>query len=146
MTPLEAETARLAVLFRAAGADPVAPSVLQPAGTLLDLYGEDIRARAYTTRDPARGELMLRPDFTVPVIEHHLATGRAAGRYTYSGPVFRMQEAPEPRPVGVSPGRDRMLRHRGGRGGKDRGRGDRADRRRARHAGDWCWRWAIPGC
>jgi ATP phosphoribosyltransferase regulatory subunit len=98
MTPLEAETARLAVLFRAAGADPVAPSVLQPAGTLLDLYGEDIRARAYTTRDPARGELMLRPDFTVPVIEHHLATGRAAGRYTYSGPVFRMQEAPEPRP------------------------------------------------
>jgi ATP phosphoribosyltransferase regulatory subunit len=98
MTPVEAETARLSALFRAAGAEPVAPAILQPAGTLLDLYGEDIRARAYVTRDPARGEMMLRPDFTVPVIEHHLASGRAAARYSYAGPVFRMQEAPEPRP------------------------------------------------
>jgi len=30
--------------------------ILQPAGTLLDLYGEDIRARAFTTQDPLRGE------------------------------------------------------------------------------------------
>jgi len=39
-----AEAARLRALFEAAGAVPVEADVLQPADTLLDLYGEDIRA------------------------------------------------------------------------------------------------------
>ena len=89
---VRAEAARLSAAFAATGAETVEADLLQPAGTLLDLYGEDIRARAYTTRDPLRGELMLRPDFTVPVVQMHMANGAASARYTYAGPVFRMQE------------------------------------------------------
>lgn len=78
--------------FAAAGAQVVEPSVLLPADVLLDLYGEDIRARAYTTGDPLRGEQMLRPDFTVPVVQMHLAGPAGAARYTYAGEVFRRQD------------------------------------------------------
>ncbi len=84
--------------FTAAGAIPVETAILQPADTLLDLYGEDIRARAYVTADPLRGELMLRPDFTVPVAQMHMATGAGEARYTYAGEVFRRQETDEARP------------------------------------------------
>ena len=66
---------------------------LQPADQLLDLYGEDIRSRAYVTRDPVRGELMLRPDFTVPVASYHMQHGPPSARYCYGGPVFRRQPA-----------------------------------------------------
>ena len=59
---------------------------------MLDLYGEDIRARAYVTSDALRGEQMLRPDFTVPVVEMHMAHGAEPARYTYAGEVFRRQE------------------------------------------------------
>ena len=56
--------AGIETLFQQAGAATVQAAILQPAETLLDLYGEDIRARAYVTSDPLRGEQMLRPDFT----------------------------------------------------------------------------------
>ena len=69
MTNLRAEAERLFRLFQEAGAIPVETDILQPAETLLDLYGEDMRARAYVTHDPLRGDLMLRPDFTVPVVQ-----------------------------------------------------------------------------
>ena len=72
--------------------------ILQPAGTLLDLYGEDIRARAFTTQDPLRGEQMLRPDFTVPIVQRHMAYGAEPARYTYLGKVFRKQEDDTGRP------------------------------------------------
>ena len=94
----EAEQARIAALFVQAGAVMVDPPILQPADTLLDLYGEDIRARAYTTRDPLAGELMLRPDFTVPVVQTHIANGAQPARYAYSGKVFRTQEMGTERP------------------------------------------------
>ncbi|MEM1129191.1 MAG: ATP phosphoribosyltransferase regulatory subunit [Pseudomonadota bacterium] len=93
------EAARLMAFFVAAGAEPVEAAMLQPAGTLLDLYGEDIRARAYVTTDPIRGELMLRPDFTVPVILQHIEAGAADARYTYAGEVFRKQEDDPHRPT-----------------------------------------------
>ncbi|MDX5411902.1 MAG: ATP phosphoribosyltransferase regulatory subunit [Rhodobacterales bacterium] len=86
------EALRLRALFEAAGAQVVDPPVLQPADTLLDLYGEDIRARAYVTSDAVRGEQMLRPDFTVPVVQMHMAHGAEPARYTYAGEVFRRQE------------------------------------------------------
>lgn len=84
--------------FAATGAVTVDAAILQPAETLLDLYGEDIRARAYTTQDPLRGELMLRPDFTLPVVQWHMANGAEPARYTYAGPVFRRQEDNPDRP------------------------------------------------
>ncbi|WFE73418.1 ATP phosphoribosyltransferase regulatory subunit [Roseinatronobacter sp. S2] len=75
-----------------AGAQLVTADILQPAETLLDLYGEDIRARAYVTHDPALGEMMLRPDFTVPVVQAHMQGGAEPARYCYAGPVFRKQD------------------------------------------------------
>ena len=84
--------------FRAAGAQEVAPDLLLPAETLLDLYGEDIRARAYVTQDPIRGEMMLRPDFTVPVVQMHMQNGAEPARYCYLGEVFRKQDQGETQP------------------------------------------------
>ncbi len=89
---IRAEAERLYAAFLAAGAQPVETDILQPAETLLDLYGEDIRARAYVTADPLHGEMMLRPDFTVPVVQAHMAGGADPARYAYMGEVFRRQE------------------------------------------------------
>jgi ATP phosphoribosyltransferase regulatory subunit len=86
------EAMRLRALFEVTGAQVVDPPILQPADILLDLYGEDIRARAYVTSDAVRGEQMLRPDFTVPVVQMHMAHGAEPARYTYAGEVFRRQE------------------------------------------------------
>ncbi len=95
---IRAEAARLQAQLAGAvgGAQAIEADILQPAETLLDLYGEDIRARAYVTADPVRGERMLRPDFTVPVVQMHMASGAEPARYTYAGEVFRRQESPEP--------------------------------------------------
>ena len=96
---IRTEAARIAEGFGARGAVPFETGVLQPAGPLLDLYGEDIRARAYVTRDPHRGEMMLRPDFTLPLMRHHMAgIAPAPARYAYAGEVFRRQEDDPDRP------------------------------------------------
>ena len=97
MTP-DAERARILAAFQSAGAEVVDLPVLQSAETLLDLYGEDIRGRAYTTRDPLAGELMMRPDFTVPVVEMHVQRPSGEARYAYAGKVFRVQELNVSRP------------------------------------------------
>lgn len=89
---IRARAAELRAMFEEAGASPVETSLLQPAEVLLDLYGEDIRARAYVTSDALRGEQMLRPDFTVPVVQMHMDHGAEPARYTYAGEVFRRQE------------------------------------------------------
>ena len=91
---VRAEALRIRAAFEAAGAEPFEADILQPAGPLLDLYGEDIRARAYVTADPLLGERMLRPDFTVAVARAHLSRGTDAARYAYAGEVFRRQETP----------------------------------------------------
>lgn len=92
-----AEAQRLLAAFEAAGAVPVEAAILQPASTLLDLYGEDIRSRAYVTSDPLRGEMMLRPDFTLPIVQMHMESRADPARYTYAGAVFRKQEHDESR-------------------------------------------------
>lgn len=84
--------AEVSQAFSAAGAVAVEAEALQPAEVLLDLYGEDIRGRAYVTDDPVNGEQMLRPDFTVPVVQMHMLDGAEPARYTYNGPVWRKQE------------------------------------------------------
>lgn len=78
--------------FVADGAARFEADILLPAEVLLDLYGEDIRARAYVTTDPERGEMMLRPDFTVPVVQYHMKGDGFPASYTYFGEVFRKQE------------------------------------------------------
>jgi ATP phosphoribosyltransferase regulatory subunit len=95
---IRAEAEALLATFTATGAKPVEADLLLPADTLLDLYGEDIRARAYTTHDPDRGEMVLRPDFTVPVVQMHMQSGATPARYTYLGEVFRKQPVGSDRP------------------------------------------------
>lgn len=96
-TAIRAEAERLFAALLATGAQPVEADLLLPAETLLDLYGEDIRARAYVTHDPVRGEMMLRPDFTVPVVQAHMTHGAEPARYCYMGEVFRQQVHSGPR-------------------------------------------------
>ncbi len=90
--PVAAEADRLFSYFQSAGAHRIDADILLPAETLLDLYGEDIRARAYVTHDPVRGEMMLRPDFTLPVVLAHMQGGADPARYCYKGEVFRKQD------------------------------------------------------
>lgn len=101
MIPKSAKQAvgqRLLDRFRQAGAVEIAPDILLPAEHLLDLYGEDLRARAYVTSDPIRGEMMLRPDFTVPVVLAHMQNGAEPARYCYLGEVFRKQDTGDTQP------------------------------------------------
>ncbi|HUF56355.1 MAG TPA: ATP phosphoribosyltransferase regulatory subunit [Thermohalobaculum sp.] len=98
---LEALLGRLDARFAAAGSAAVAARHLFPAETLLDLYGEDLRTRAFLFPGGGTGEeLCLRPDFTVPVALAHGAGGwdRQAA-YRYRGPVFRRQAGGSARPV-----------------------------------------------
>ena len=98
---IEAALATLRARFVEAGFDAVEPSHLFPAETLLDLYGEDVRTRAFLFPDPSAGrELCLRPDFTVPVALGHGRGGwQRPGAYAYAGPVFRLQTPGSTRPM-----------------------------------------------
>jgi ATP phosphoribosyltransferase regulatory subunit len=73
------------------GYTAIEPAILQPLEPFLDLSGEDIRARLLLATDPAGREFCLRPDFTIPVSLHHIATADLSEptRYAYAGPVFR---------------------------------------------------------
>ena len=91
---LEAQATTLLDLFRRAGYEQVAPSIIQPADIFLDQIGEAIRSRTYVFTDLAGDELCLRPDLTVPVsrlyLERHPNADQPA-RYCYNGPAFRFR-------------------------------------------------------
>ena len=91
---LEAQAAALVDVFKAAGYEQVAPSVIQPADVFLDQIGERIRSRTYVFTDLAGEELCLRPDLTVPVsrlyLERH-PNADVGARFCYNGPAFRFQ-------------------------------------------------------
>lgn len=65
--------------------------LLQPAGPILDAAGEDIRRRIFMTQDIEGRAMCLRPEFTIPVCLHHIASGKPRGRYGYEGAVFRQR-------------------------------------------------------
>lgn len=96
---LAALNAAIMARFEAAGAMRVEPAALHPAGAMLDVYGEDLRSRAFTVEEPDGGELVLRPDFTVPVVQLHLTARAAPARYAYLGPVWRRQPPDSGRPA-----------------------------------------------
>src|SRR3990170_6504189 len=91
---LEAQATTLLDLFRRAGYEQVAPSIIQPADIFLDQIGEQVRSQTYVFTDLAGDELCLRPDLTVPVsrlyLERHPKADTPA-RYCYNGPAFRFQ-------------------------------------------------------
>ena len=91
----DARAEALLAAFERVGYVRVSPAILQPAEPFLDLSGEDIRQRMYLTTDPQGHELCLRPDLTIPVSRHYLASpaaGKAQG-FCYLGPVFRHRES-----------------------------------------------------
>ena len=101
---LEAQAGALMDLFKSAGYEPVAPSILQPAGVFLDSLGESLRGRTYVFSDLDGEELCLRPDLTVPACRLYLERhpeADATARYCYNGPAFRYQargqQVPQPR-------------------------------------------------
>lgn len=107
---LEAQAQRLLAAFTGAGFEYVAPAIIQPAGVLLDVVGEDLRARAYVFNDADGNELCLRPDLTVPTcrlyLERH-ADANTPARYCYNGPAFRY------RPLDAPKGNPREFRQAG---------------------------------
>jgi len=97
---IEGALATLAALFADAGYAPVTTAHLFEAETLIDLYGEDIRGRAFLFPGAGGGDLCLRPDFTVPVVRAHGENGwDRVARYAYQGPVFRRQDPGSTRPM-----------------------------------------------
>ena len=89
---LKEELRRLSDLFELDGALTVEMPSLVDSEVLLDLYGEELNSRAYIVEDPVRGNLMLRPDFTVPIVQMHLESGIEAEKYCYAGKVWRKQD------------------------------------------------------
>lgn len=75
----------------AAGYARTEPSILQPAATFLELAGEELRHRIFTTTDPSGAEYCLRPEFTIPVCRAYLASPApgSPAAFSYLGPVFR---------------------------------------------------------
>ena len=95
----------LRALLADAGYTFVEPPIVHPASVFVELAGEDLRRRLYLTSAVDGTELALRPDYTIPVCLHHLATGPAKRKanYAYLGPVFRIrpEEPGEFRQAGI---------------------------------------------
>ncbi len=87
------QEAKLRALFADAGYKFIDLPIVYPARVFVELAGEDLRRQLYLTSADGGEELALRPDFTIPVTEHHLATGAAKRKagYAYIGPVFRVR-------------------------------------------------------
>jgi ATP phosphoribosyltransferase regulatory subunit len=85
--------AALRALLAGAGHTFVEPPILYDASVFVEPLGEDLRRRLFLTADQDGTEMALRPDFTIPVALHHLASGAAKRKaaYAYLGPVFRQR-------------------------------------------------------
>ncbi len=77
--------------FEDFGAKEVELPTLLNFEILLNLYGEDLRSRAFNINDPLTGEKILRPEFTVPMVIMHMNGKKKYNIYSYSGYVWRKQ-------------------------------------------------------
>ncbi len=91
LVALREEMKQLLRVFEEAGAIEIDVPYLLDSDVLIDLYGEDIRNRAYSTTNSFGVKQILRPDFTVPIVQMHIATEKKDAKYSYSGPVWRSQ-------------------------------------------------------
>lgn len=68
------------------------PPILQPASIFFE-SGEDLRGQLYLTSDVTGADYCLRPEYTIPVSRHYLASFQAgeSAAYSYCGPVFRFR-------------------------------------------------------
>jgi ATP phosphoribosyltransferase regulatory subunit len=76
--------------FVEAGGVALDAPLLQPLGLLLDLAGEALRERLFVVQGEGGPESCLRPDFTIPAMRAHIASGASSGRYFYEGHAFRV--------------------------------------------------------
>src|SRR6202521_3721328 len=93
---VHAQADALVAAYARAGYALVSPAILQPAEPFLDLSGEDMRRHMYLVTDSRGREFCLRPDLTIPVARHYLASPAGAGGpraagFCYLGTVFRDQ-------------------------------------------------------
>jgi ATP phosphoribosyltransferase regulatory subunit len=88
-----AASAALVAHLEASGYPRYEPPILQKAELFFN-SGEDIRSRLYLTNDLSGAEYCLRPEYTIPVCAHYLASEVAghAATYSYCGPVFRYRK------------------------------------------------------
>lgn len=93
MTSASKTAATLLGFFAAQGYRPIEPAIVQPADLFLDLSGEDLRSRMMMTSDADGRDMVLRPEYTIPVAAAYLASpeaGQPMG-FAYGGPVFRLR-------------------------------------------------------
>lgn len=93
MTSSPQNAAALLGFFATQGYRPIEPAIVQPADLFLDLSGEDLRSRMMMTADADGRDMVLRPEYTIPVAAAYLASpqaGMPAG-FAYGGPVFRLR-------------------------------------------------------
>jgi ATP phosphoribosyltransferase regulatory subunit len=86
-------------VFEGAGFASVDPGSVLKAENLLDLYGEDVRARAFVFDGGDGHDLCLRPDLTLPICRHHIDIGGGDAKYVAAGPVYRRPSQGESRPA-----------------------------------------------
>lgn len=93
MTSAPMTAASLLGFFAAQGYRPIEPAIVQPADLFLDLSGEDLRSRMMMTADAEGHEMVLRPEYTIPVAAAYLASPQAGMPmgFAYGGPVFRLR-------------------------------------------------------
>ena len=84
--------AALSAHLQSAGYGLCEPPILQNAAIFFD-SGEDIRSRLYLTSDQSGADYCLRPEYTIPVCRHYLASSAAGepAAFSYCGPVFRFR-------------------------------------------------------
>ena len=81
---------RLADHLRARADEAPAVALLQPAEPFLDTVGEAMRRRLFVTENENGASLCLRPEFTIPLCLHHIASDSFVGTsYAGVGTVFR---------------------------------------------------------
>jgi ATP phosphoribosyltransferase regulatory subunit len=93
LAALEAQSTAIGTAFAARGYMRVAPPILQPTDVFLDLMGETIRAKTYTTSGAGGAELCVRPDLTLAVCRLFLESRplpQGPARLSYDGLVFRL--------------------------------------------------------
>lgn len=94
------QAARAAMdVFEGAGFASIDPGSVLEAENLLDLYGEDIRSRAFVFDGTDATDLCLRPDLTLPICRYHLSGAGGEAKYAAQGPVYRRPSPGEKRPA-----------------------------------------------
>lgn len=99
LAALQRACADASAVFAAAGFVAIDPGSVLEAENLLDLYGEDVRGRAFVFEGGEGKDLCLRPDLTLAICRHHLGRGGGGAKYVAAGPVYRRPSLGETRPA-----------------------------------------------